>query len=892
MNEKPNSSYEDFRPLLSTKLYIPRPRPDLVSRSHLIKQLNTSQTRKLTLISAPPGFGKTTLLSEWIPQNEHCVTWVSLDPSDNDPFLFWTYIISALKMLDGNLGERALSFLRSSQPASLESVITILINELATFSDQFVLVLDDYHVITSAAIHNMIAFLLDHLPPQMHLMISTRTDPPLPLAQLRAYNELTELRAGDLRFTFDEAIIFLAQKTGFNLSVQDVAALESRTEGWITGLQLAALSMQKSGDATSFINEFTGSHRFILDYLSDQVLQQQSEDLRLFLLQTSILDRLCGPLCDALTGRTDSQDILELLDQRNLFLTRLDDHRHWYSYHHLFADVLQHRLKESRSIDLLELHRQASIWHEHEGWLSQAVNHAFSAQEFTRAARLIKRTAETVWQRGEISTLTGWMQAIPDTVRRAHPSLCLEYARLLAEASQNVAAEALVKEVELELEANPPSNINEVTSLQGKLAALGAHLAAIHNDFARAIELSYQAQELISPEDPRWRGFVALNLAGDYRFTSQWENASRTYLEAAAFCLDSGNRIDALTALGLRGEVLQAQGQLREAARQYEQVLQLAQAWEIHFSPAIGYALTGLGRVWCEWNDLDTADNYANAGLELGKRADLVDVLLRGYLALVRIKKSRRDLDGALILLEDAEPVLQRMGIPEVNDWVSALRAQIWLEKGETEAAVRWAESYRGGDHSAIYPTIPVVLAHVRLGQGRPDDALRLLDRALQASEQVGRLGNAIQILVVKAMVHRARGDPDQALADLERALALAEPDGYLRVFLDEGKPIKRLLARAASQDPASDYIRKLLEGLGGPIREESIMPTQLFEQLTARELQILQLIADGETNQEIANELVVAVNTVKKHISNIFGKLGVSNRVQAVAQARQLGLL
>jgi LuxR family maltose regulon positive regulatory protein len=884
--------YNNFHPILSTKMYIPRPRPDLVSRLHLIERLNTGQARKLTLLSAPPGFGKTTLLSEWIPQNQNCVTWVSLDAGDNEPTLFWTYIISAVQMLDAHLGERALSILRSSQSISLESVITTLINEIAAFSDRFALVLDDYHVITSEAIHNTIAFLIHHQPLQMHLIISTRTDPPLPLAQLRARGELTELRAGDLRFNSDETTLFLNQIAGLDLTAQDVAALESRTEGWIAGLQLAALSMQGHVDHTGFIYAFTGSHRFVLDYLSDQVLQQQPEALRFFLLKTSILDRLCGDLCEAVTGHPDSQTILESLDQHNLFLAQLDDDRHWYRYHHLFADVLQHRLKEEGDVDLLELHRRASKWHEHAGLLVQAVNHGLAAQEFERAAHLIERSIDTIWQRGGITTLTGWMEAIPDTIRRARPALCLEYARLLAEASQNVAAQTLLREVEFELETNVPPNEQIAASLRGKVAAIGAHLAALRNDFVQAIQLSQRAQELISPEDSHWLGFVALNLAGNYRFTSQWKEASQKYLDAAAICQDAGNRIDALTALSLRGEVLEAQGQLREAAQQFEQVLQLAQAWDIPYLSANGYALTGLGRIWCEWNDLDAAASYAHAGLEKGNRADFVDVMLRGYLALVRITKSRGDLDGALSLLEDIKPVVQRIGVLEVNDWVNAFRARVWLDKGDTEPAFHWAAGYRGGDLDAIYPSIPIVLAHVQLYQGRPDEALRLLDHALQATEQVGRMGNAIQILVVRALAHRARGDPDQALADLERALALAEPEGYLRVFMDEGQPIVRLLARAAMRNPGSRYIHRLLEEMGDSDTVETIATSQLIEPLTTRELQVLQLIADGATNQEIANELVVATNTVKKHISNIYRKLGVSNRVQAVAQARQLGLL
>lgn len=892
MNKPPNSQYDDFRPLLATKLYIPRPRPNQVLRSHLIERLNESQSRKITLISAPPGFGKTTLLSAWIPQNQYCVAWISLDSFDNSPFLIWTYIIAALQMLDTHLGERALSILRSSQSVSLESVISTLINEIAAFSDRFVLVLDDYHVIASEAIHNSLIFLIDHQPPQMHLILSTRMDPPLPLAQLRARGELTELRADDLRFNSDEATLLLNQMTGLDLNAQEVAALESRTEGWIAGLQLAALSMQGHTDHTSFIKAFTGSHRFVLDYLSDQVLQQQPEELRLFLQQTSILDRLSAPLCDALTGNTGGQAMLEMVDQRNLFLIQLDDDRRWYRYHHLFADVLKHRLREEQPGAVVELHRRASEWHEHAGLLPEAVHHALAAQEFERAVQLIEQVADSVWQRGEITTLTDWIQALPDVVRRAHPMLCLDYARFLAGAFQNVAVENIVREVELWLEANPPMRDRETALLRGRLAALSAHLASLHNDFSQSIQLSHQAQELIPPDDSCWRGFIALNLAGAYRFISRWEGASQTYKEAATFCQLAENWVDALAALGLRGEVLQAQGQLREAAQQFEQVLRLAQAWDIPYSPAIGYALTGLGRVWCEWNDLDTAQRYAQSGLEHGMQADFVDVMLRGYLALVRIRKAQGDLDSALTMLEDIEPVVQRMNVLEVREWVNAFRAQVWLEKGDSEAAFLWATGDINNVYDGIYPTIPVALAQVWLAQGRPEHAIQLLDHALQPAYLFGRLGNAIQILVIKALAHRARGDPDQALTDLEKALELGEPEGYFRVFVDEGKPILRLLARAAARNPASGYIQKLLEGLGEPVVIEPINPPQLIEPLTTRELQVLQLIADGATNQEIANELVLATNTVKKHISNIYGKLGVANRVQAVARARHLGLI
>ena len=893
--------------LLTTKLYIPRSRPRdrIVTRSHLMERLGEAIRMgcKLTLVSAPAGYGKTTLLSEWIAQCESAIAWVSLDDGDNDPTRFWSYAIAALQAVDTHIGDRALSLLRSWQSASLETVLTTLVNEIDAFPDSLALVLDDYHFIEAQPVHDSLAFLLDHLPPRMHLIIASRTDPPLPLAHFRARNELIELRAHDLRFAPDETNVFLNQVMGLGLSAEHVNALEARTEGWIAGLQLAALSMSGRDDLPSFIAAFTGSHRFILDYLSDQVLQRQPKELQLFLLQTSILDRLNASLCDAVVDpftmaaneesaarQNESQAILEKLEQRNLFLVPLDDERRWYRYHHLFVDVLRHRLQETLPDRVAELHRRACEWFEYEGMLPEAVNHALAARDFEHAAQLIERAVSPLWRRSEISAIATWMQALPDTIWRARPALCLAYARALTDTAQYASAETFVRQAEVALESGLLTDSSRLASLQGQAAALRAHLAVTRGEFAQAIEHARRAQQLLAEDDASWCSFVALGLAEAYRFTNDWPAASRTYLEASELSHAAGDDISALVALSSRGEALQAQGHLRQAAQQYEEVLQLAQTWGIPNAPAASYALVGLGHVWCEWNDLEVATRYAQDALERGRQTDLAEVLLQGHLVLMRVHQARGDLESALAELDLLGPIVRRLGA-KAQDWVNALRVPMWLAQGDTEAASRWAESYVG-DAQELHPAVRVGLARVWLAQGQPDKAFLLLDHALHAAQQAGRLGNTIQILILEALAHRAQGDPEQMLAALEKALSLAEPEGYVRIFVDESAPMARLLRRAAVRASSSTYIRQLLEALGAPPDAETPSPTELVEPLTERELQVLRLMADGATNREIAHELVLAVNTVKKHTSNIFGKLGVSNRVQCIARARELSLL
>jgi LuxR family maltose regulon positive regulatory protein len=881
----------------------------LVARPRLTARLNEGLTRPLTLLSAPPGFGKTTLLSEWVAQAKLPVAWLVQDANDNDPVRFWSYFIAALQQIDASIGSSSLALLQLPGSTASESILEALVNEIDALAGDrltepvpgkiagsradFILVLDDYHVIETPAIQQQMSFLLDHLPQHMHLMISTRADPPLHLARLRARDQLNELHERDLRFTTAEVTQFLNETMSLSLTAEQIAALETRTEGWIAGLQLAALSLRGREDLTGFVRAFTGSHRFVFDYLMDEVFARQTANTQNFLLQTSILEQLNASLCNALTGRTDSQAMLEELERNNLFLTALDDERRWYRYHQLFADVLRHRLAEKSPTPLAELHLRASEWFENERLVREAVKHAIAAHDWESVARLIDSASESLRLRGEIATLTNWIQALPESVRRSHPALCLTYARGLVNVARYADAETFVLEAEHWLENNARVNDTKVDSLRGKALALRAQFANTRNEFTQAIELAQRAEQLLPAEDVSWRSGVSLILASALRFTSNWLKANETYQEAAALKESIGDYSNAVFALSSRGEGLEAIGKLRQAAQQFEDVLRLAHVWRIPNAPITGYASIGLGRVRYEWNELETALRDVQTGLEHGRQAGIMDVLLRGYHVLARIRLAQRDMAGALAALDAADAVAEKMGVAQVKDWITALRAQAWLATGATEAAVEWASHFFvGRKQDAVLPSVQIALAKVWLSQRETDKALSVLDHALQSTQVVGRLGNAVHILAVQAIVHHARGEHQQAFATLEHALELAEPEGYVRVFADEGTPMARLLYRMLTRSPASNYVRRLLEALGKPASIEMPVASNLIEPLSQRELEVLRLIVEGATNKEIANELVLTVNTVKRHISNIFGKLHVSNRVQAIAQARQLNLL
>lgn len=933
-------------PLLLTKLYAPRLRTHRVSRPRLLARLNQGLTQgKLTLISAPTGFGKTTLLSEWLHSKSGVgsreygvwsreyevrnrdytpysllhtpfkVAWLSLDKDDNDPVRFWTYVIAALQTIHAPAGESSLTLLQAAQPFPLEAALTALVNELMTLPDEAVLILDDYHLIETEILHQALTFLLDNLPPPLHLVILSRTTPPLPLGHLRARGQLLEMDAADLRFTSAEAAEFLNQVMGLSLAPTDVETLETRTEGWIAGLQLAALSMQgrAAQDIPTFLAAFSGSHRYILDYLVEEVLQRQPEPVQTFLLQTSILDRMCGPLCEAILSRgaeeqgsggeklpsaplpppalAAGQEVLEYLEQANLFIVPLDDERQWYRYHHLFADLLRTILqKKVGTQDLALLHRRAAAWFEQQGLVAEAVSHALAAADVPRAARLVEQHARTLLSRSEMTTLLSWLDALPAELVRSQAQLSLYQAWALALTGQLDAVETYLQGAERQ---------------PGEMAAIRATVAYFRRDMPQAIALFRQALETLPEDNSFLRGAVALSLGIAYSWCGEVTPASQALSQASIISQASGNLHVALTALWNLAQLHLEQGQLRQAMALCQQALELAsqQAEQPGRSlpPAAGGAYVSLGSLLYEQNELDRAIDHLEQGIKLGEQAADLAILALGYLSLARVKQAQTDPQAALQLTRQVEQLARRYNSPFWTAQAAAAQARLWIAAGQLEAAEQWAQTYQlkpQGELSYLYEVEYTTLARLLIAQAKFDEALALLERLRQAAEAGGRTGRVIEVLALQALAYQAQAKTDQANASLAQALSLAEPEGYLRLFLAEGAPMHELLAAASGRLPEDQ--QAYLSDLLATFRQEeeksrpplAVGPQPLIEPLSERELELLSLIAAGLSNQAIAEKLVVTVGTVKWHLNNIYGKLDVRSRTQAVARARELGLL
>ena len=906
------------RPLLETKLYIPKWRAGLVPRPRLIERLDPGTETRLTLVSAPAGFGKTTLLAEWLaaaPAGERPAAWVSLDPSDNDPAFFWAYVITALRTVEAGVGESALSLLQSPQPPPVESLLGTLLNEISAISHGFVLVLDDYHLIDAQPIHQGIAFLLDHLPRQMQLIIASRADPPLPLARLRGRRELTELRASDLRFTPDEAAAFLNEVMGLELSAEEVAALEARTEGWISGLQLAALSMQGRDDVAGFITAFTGDDRYIVDYLVEEVLQRQPKPVRDFLLQTSVLDRLSGPLCDAVTGQERGKGMLEALERGNLFVVPLDDKRQWYRYHHLFADVLRAHSMEQRSDRVPTLHRRASEWYEQNGLPSDAIRHALAAEDFERAADLIELSWNPLQGTREDATWLGWAMSLPDEVLRARPVLSVGCAWKLFIGGQIENGEARLRDAERWLDAMADgterpagmvvANEKEFRSLPGMVAGNRSFHSQVIGDVAGTEEYARRALELL-PEDNYVQRAIAGGILGLAHWTNgELETAHRLIAESGAQMRRAGNIAFATAGTDIRADIRLTQGRLHKAVRTYEKALQLAEEQGGPVMEGTADLYLGLSDLHLERGDLEEATQLLQKSADLGKEAAYPVYEYRSRVVRARMKEAQGDLQGAVDLLDDAERINTGGPAPDLRP-EAARRTRVWLAQGKLTEARAWAYD-RGlsadDELSFLREFEHVMLARVLIAQYRSErkersihEALALLERLLEAAEEGGRAGSAIQILVLQALAHHAHDDIPRALLPLERALTLAEPEGFVQVFVGEGDPMRGLLRHAAAGGVTGDFTRRLLAHLDAPAGAASTLPHSatpgLPEPLTPRELEILRLVAAGMRNQEIADQLVISVATVKRHIANAYGKLGVGHRTEAVARATELHLL
>jgi LuxR family transcriptional regulator, maltose regulon positive regulatory protein len=905
--------------LLEMKLYVPKSRSGLVPRPRLSKRLDRGTASKLTLVSAPAGFGKTTLLTEWLaeeptgPAGGRQVAWLSLDRADNDPASFWTYVIAALRTAAAGAGESALSLLQASSPPPIETVLTVLLNELGTIAADIVLVLDDYHVIDAPEVQGGMAFLLDHLPAGLHVVIASRADPALPLARLRARGELVEARAAELRFTPDEAAAYLNEMMGLELTSQDVAALEARTEGWIAALQLAALSMLGRDDVAGFIAGFAGDDRYVVDYLAEEVLQRQPDRVQAFLLQTSVLGRLSGPLCDEVTGQGGGKAMLEVLDRGNLFLVPLDDRRQWYRYHHLFADVLQARLLDEQPGQVPELHRRASAWYQRNDEPSAAIGHALAAGDFQRAADLVELATPAMSKTRQEATVHGWLTMIPDEVISARPVLSVAFAWVLLSTGEFDGVEDRLRDAErwLAAPADPgaesPSwparmvvaNEEEFRSLPVTIELYRSALALARGEPLGAISHARKALDLTSEEDHRWRAAASGLLGLAFWTTGDLESGHAAYAECAAGLRRAGHIADIFGCAVALADIRTTQGRLGEAMRTYEQALQRASEQGGPVLRGTADMYVGMSEIHRERDDLQAATQQLLRSQELGEHAGLPQNRYRWRVAMARIRQAEGDLGGALDLLDEAERLYVGDFFPNVRP-VPALRARVWIAQGRLGEALGWAREQglsAVGDLSYLREFEHITLARILLarqpdeGAGHPvHEATRLLERLLPAAEEGGRAGRVIEILILQALAYQLRRDIPAALACLDRAVALAEPEGYIRVFADEGLPLASLLRAAARQRTARDYVRRLLAAVSetGPDRSAG---QALIDPLSERELDVLRLLGTELDGPAIARELMVSLNTVRTHTKNIYAKLAVTNRRAAVRRAAELGV-
>jgi LuxR family transcriptional regulator, maltose regulon positive regulatory protein len=911
----PSASVAERDALLATKLHVPRPRPGLLPRPRLLERLADGVAHELVLVCTPAGFGKTTLLGDWVRRDQQPVAWLSLDEGDNDPVRFWRYVAAALNGAGTGLQEELAPLLRGPYPASPEAAVTVLSNALATQAHRLTLVLDDYHLIDATPVHQGLALLLDRLPAQLHVVVASRADPPLPLARLRARGQLAELREGELRFTPEETAELLGEVMGLELPAATTAALAARTEGWVAGLQLAVLSLQGRTDPAEFIASFSGSHRYVLDYLTEEVLERQPEELRDFLLDTSVLERLSGPLCDAVTGRADSQQLLEGLDRANLFLVPLDEVRGWWRYHQLFADLLQARLRHERPGRAAELHRAAAAWFEEQGLIDEAIHHGLGGGDVGRAALLVEQNFWRLLWRSETATVNRWLSALPAEVVRARPWLCLALAAQAGKAGRLDELEQLLADAERaharDVAASRPAAARTgslADDLPTMIAMWRVNLTRVYGDAQPATEFAKQVQAGRAGDDPVARAMVDWALAQPDWMSGRLAQAERALARAAAEFRAAGIPEQAAASCYELIQVQRARGRLDAALASGRQALEISTTIHPGLPPA-GTAHVLMAEVSRERNQLDAALEDATRGVALCRQLPFAWALAAGLATLAWIRQAQGDPAGAREAIGEAMRVLPYPRLVELWHPAPAAAARLALAQGRTADAVRWVRGRGlGTDDELSYPKEReyLVLARVLVAERTPDRALPLLERLHAAARAQERTGGIIETRVVQALALAACDDRTAALEALAEALTLAWPEGYVRVFVDEGAPMATLLGRLMKATGARgvldggvppDYLRRLADAFdqgsvpSRRVRRGAAVPG-LVEPLSDRELEVLGLLAAGRPNQAIADELVVALDTVKKHVSHVLDKLSAANRTHAVLRARELRLL
>jgi LuxR family transcriptional regulator, maltose regulon positive regulatory protein len=888
--------------LLATKVGVPPLPSHVVHRGRLVDDIEGRiPNYKLILLSAPAGYGKTTLLAQWAHASRFPIAWVSISEEDNDVARFFRYLVAAWEEVQPGVKESTLGHLLGAMQPDTQEVLAAFANLAHELPGDLVFVLDDFHVIEDPAIHQALAFLLDHAPPGLHFVLAGRAESPLPLARYRARHEMLELRAEDLHFTQAETEDYFNRAMGLELSLEEIEPLQEQLEGWIAGLQLVSLSLRRRPGGADRV-QVSGRHRFIADYLSQDVLAHLPGETRRFLLQTGILDRLCGPLCDAVTGKQDGQEMLEMLERENLFLVPLDDNREWFRYHRLFADFLRNELNRRHPDEAGELHRRAARWHLAHEMPDQALDHAIAGGDSDLGERIFDLYTNTKLNTGDLRTIKRWLDAIPEEWYSTHPVIGISRAALFAFSGSFEACVRCIEEVEQKL---VPAESEHGRRQLARVTAVRCAIACSLNEVVQAETYANRALRDLTAEDDSSFHLVYGALGDTYRTLGRWQDARACYLKVLDLPYGPSTRFHTVHVYGALADLELRQGHLRDAAAYWRKALagiENRATWGMFPMPLIGWVYIRLGEVLYEWNDPAGAADHVARGLEWTELGGDVRAMIAGYLVAGRIKLAQNDLAGADDYLERVRPLVESAQFADWTGRFERFQMGVWLAQDRHRAVLERAnrllqeEAATGkskGEAEDEGRSLAAARGLIIRGDlPSADRANAVLQRLLQPAEAEGRAGLAMEALALQALALARHGDHATALTSLERALRLAEPEGYVRLFADLGLPMARLLQEARARNVMPDYVASLLGAFGGDTGSARHARETLPEPLSARELEVLALLAAGLTNQEIGERLIISPETVKKHVANICAKLGVGNRTEAAARARELDLL